>query len=59
MSEYTIDEEAKTVTIPFDMSSTQRSASGKTIVLATSNGFQWTEVNGVKVGISFNIVKKK
>lgn len=58
MSNYTIDKEAKTITIPFDMDSTQKSASGKTTILATSNGFQWVEINGVKVGISFNIVKK-
>ena len=58
MSEYNIDEKKHIVTIPFDMSSTQKSTSGKTTVLATSNGFQWVDVDGEKVGISFNIVKK-
>jgi|LGOV01.1.fsa_nt_gb hypothetical protein len=59
MSEFDINKTENTVTIPFDINSTRSSASGKTIVLATSNGFQWVEINGEKVGISFNIVKKK
>jgi hypothetical protein len=40
--------------IELDLNSKTPSKSGKTIMLATSNGFVWE--NGV--GISYNIVKK-
>jgi hypothetical protein len=45
------------VVIDFDIDSTQVSKSGKTIVLASSNGFKWVDIDGVSVGINYNIVK--
>ena len=41
--------------IELDMESKELSKTGKTIMLATSNGFQWEG----DIGISYNIVKKK
>jgi hypothetical protein len=46
--------EGNKVTIELDLNSTQRSKSGKTIMLATSGGFVWIG----EIGISYNIVKK-
>ena len=43
------------VEIEFDPKSTTSSKSGKTIILASSGGFQWEG----DVGISYNIVKRK
>jgi len=50
-----IDIKGNKVTIDFDPKSTTPSASGKTIVLGTSHGFQWIG----DIGVSFNIVKKQ
>ena len=41
--------------ITLDLNSKELSKSGKTIMLATSNGFQWEG----EIGVSYNIVKKK
>jgi len=49
-----LDLEKGQLIIDLNMSSTERSKSGKTILLATSGGFQWEE----GIGISYNIVKK-
>lgn len=46
--------EGNRLIIELDLNSTTRSKSGKTIMVATSNGFVWE--NGL--GISYNIVKK-
>lgn len=51
---YKLDIENKQLIIDLNMESTERSKSGKTILLATSGGFQWEE----GIGISYNIVKK-
>ena len=43
------------LTIEIDLDSKQLSKSGKTYILASSNGFQWEG----DIGISYNIVRKK
>ena len=40
--------------VDLKLDSTERSKSGKTVMLATSNGFVWD--NGI--GISYNIVRR-
>lgn len=40
--------------VDLNLKSTERSKSGKTVMIATSNGFQWDN----DLGISFNIVKR-
>ncbi|MBI2672374.1 hypothetical protein HYX16_05555 [Candidatus Woesearchaeota archaeon] len=47
--------EGNKLIIELNMDSKKLSKSGKTIMLATSNGFKWEG----DVGISYNIVKKK
>lgn len=47
--------EGNKLIIELNMESKELSKSGKTIMLATSNGFQWEG----DIGISYNIVKKK
>ena len=47
--------EGNKLIITLDMESKELSKTGKTIMLATSNGFQWEG----DIGISYNIVKKK
>ena len=47
--------EGNKLIIELDLDSNKLSSSGKTIMLATSNGFQWEG----EIGISYNIVKKK
>ena len=47
--------EGNKLIIELDMDSKELSKSGKTIMLATSNGFQWEG----DIGISYNIVKRK
>ena len=47
--------EGNKLIIELNMESKELSKSGKTIMLATSNGFQWVG----EIGISYNIVKKK
>lgn len=47
--------EGNKLIIDLDLNSTTKSKSGKTIMLATSNGFVW--VDGI--GISYNICKKE
>lgn len=47
--------EGNKLTITLDLDSTKLSSSGKTIMLATSNGFVWEG----DIGISYNIVKRK
>lgn len=47
--------EANKLIITLDLDSKELSKSGKTIMLATSNGFKWEG----DIGISYNIVKKK
>ena len=47
--------EGNKLIIELDMDSKQLSKSGKTIMLATSNGFIWEN----NIGISYNIVKGK
>jgi len=46
--------EGNKLTIDLDLNSTTRSKSGKTILLASSNGFVWVG----EIGISYNIVRK-
>jgi len=47
--------EGNKLIIELKIDSKELSRSGKTIMLATSNGFQWEG----DIGISYNIVKKK
>jgi hypothetical protein len=47
------------IVIDFDIDSTQVSKSGKTTILASSNGFAWVEIDGVRVGVNYNIVKAR
>jgi len=47
--------EGNKLIIELNMESKELSKSGKTIMLATSGGFQWEG----DIGISYNIVKKK
>ena len=47
--------EGNKLIIELNLDSKELSKSGKTIMLATSNGFQWEE----DIGISYNIVRKK
>lgn len=47
------------VIIDFDPNSENLSKSGKTYILASSGGFQWEDIGGQTIGISYNIVKKK
>jgi len=49
-----LDMENNQLIIDLNMDSKERSKSGKTILLASSGGFQWEN----EVGISYNIVKK-
>jgi len=49
-----LDIENNQLIIDLNMDSTERSKSGKTILLASSGGFQWEE----GIGISYNLVKK-
>jgi hypothetical protein len=42
------------LTIEFDLNSKQMSKTGKSILLASSNGFTWVG----DIGISYNIIKK-
>ena len=49
-----LDMENNQLIIDLDMNSTEKSKSGKTILLASSGGFKWEE----EIGISYNIVKK-
>ena len=49
-----LDLENNKLIIDLNMDSTERSKSGKTILLASSGGFQWEN----EIGISYNIVKK-
>ena len=49
-----LDMENNQLIIDLNMDSTERSKSGKTILLASSGGFQWEN----EIGISYNIVKK-
>lgn len=49
-----LDMENNQLIIDLDMNSTEKSKSGKTILLASSGGFQWEN----EIGISYNIVKK-
>lgn len=51
--------EGNKVIIEFDPESTEESRSGKTIMLGTSNGFQWIKTKNGEIGISYNIVKRK
>ena len=51
---YRLDRENNQLIIDLDMDSTERSKTGKTILLASSGGFKWEE----EIGISYNIVKK-
>jgi hypothetical protein len=53
-----IDWEKEIVTIKFNKDSKEKSSSGKTLILATSNGFDWMTIDGKKVGISYNVVMK-
>ena len=46
--------EGNKLIVEMNLDSTERSKSGKTVMLATSNGFVWD--NGI--GISYNIVKR-
>lgn len=47
--------EGNKLIIELDLESKNLSKSGKTFMLATSNGFMWEE----GIGISYNIVRKK
>lgn len=47
--------EGNKIIIEFDPNSKNLSKSGKTFMLATSNGFVWEGA----IGISYNIIKKK
>lgn len=47
--------EGNKLIIDLDLDSKQPTSSGKTIMLATSSGFQWVG----DIGISYNIVRKK
>ncbi len=49
-----LDLENNQLIIDLNMDSKERSKSGKTILLASSGGFQWDQ----EVGVSYNIVKK-
>lgn len=49
-----LDMENNQLIIDLNMDSEERSKSGKTILLASSGGFQWEQ----EIGISYNIVKK-
>lgn len=49
-----LDMENNQLIIDLNMDSTERSKSGKTILLASSGGFQWDQ----GIGISYNVVKK-
>jgi len=45
--------------IGLDLSSKERSSTGKTILLASSHGYQNAELqDGTKIGISYNITRK-
>lgn len=47
------------IIIEFNPNSTQPSKSGKTTVLATSNGFVWIEdEDGGRIGINYNVIRK-
>ena len=47
--------EGNKLTIELDLDSKQVSKSGKTLILATSGGFQWED----DIGISYNIIRRK
>ena len=47
--------EGNKLIVELNMDSKELSKSGKTIMLATSNGFQWEG----DIGISYNMVRKK
>ena len=47
--------EENKLTIELDLDSKQMSKSGKTLILATSSGFQWED----DIGISYNIIRRK
>ena len=53
MSQHRIEENQ--IVIDFDPDSEQLSKSGKTFLLASSNGFVWEG----DIGMSYNIVKKR
>uniref|UniRef100_A0A6M3LU51 Uncharacterized protein n=1 Tax=viral metagenome TaxID=1070528 RepID=A0A6M3LU51_9ZZZZ len=51
--------EGNRLIIDLDINSKTKSKSGKTYLLATSNGFQDGELqDGTKIGISYNITRK-
>lgn len=51
--------EGNRLIIDLDINSKTKSKTGKTYLLATSNGFQDGEMqDGTKIGISYNITRK-
>ena len=51
--------EGNRLIIDLDINSKTKSKTGKTYLLATSNGFQDRELqDGTKIGISYNITRK-
>lgn len=51
--------EGNRLIIDLDINSKTKSKTGKTYLLATSNGFQDGELqDGTKIGISYNITRK-
>lgn len=45
------------IVIPIDMNSTAVSGSGKSVMLASSRGFQKGKIGDQEIGISFNVTK--
>lgn len=51
--------EGNKLIIEFDPNSKAKSSTGKTYLLATSNGYQEeTLADGTKIGVSYNITRK-
>ena len=51
--------EGNNIIIELDLNSKKLSSTGKTILLATSNGYQnATLKDGTEIGISYNVTKK-
>lgn len=54
-----LKDEGHCIVIPVNMNSEEVSKTGKSIILASSKGFKWDDIDGHDIGISFNIIKKK
>lgn len=59
MASIKIDEKAKTITIVLDYDAKGKmSSSGKSLVVATTNGFTQCSDGAVTLGVSVNVIKK-